>query len=626
MEQEKHKNAKDLNDMEDIVSPGKQILLSFAERKSALGALFVVLAMFAFAFIGPFFLKNYSDSYTEVTQKSIPPTMTMMSVPKEMAKDIKAIDSSGSFTVGLSGKGKLYVWGATKIGTTGIDMKDIPEEVKNAKIAMAAAGTDHIVAIGEDGRIYAWGSQKLGQFGRTQAMLDNPNIQVMPEELFTEGVDASKVKKLAAGYQCTAILMEDGTLYVWGNRLTYANMDKFLGKKDLKDVDFLLNYMVGVPKSGKTIYTGTRGLFGTLRENVNAKAVKLKTVLGDRTIDRIAAGNNSLAVILDDGKVYMSGDFSRASKPLEGLSEGERFLPDTISAGTYHFSGITNKGKVYSWGGDHFGEAAAPKDLSGISKVYSCSFQNYGVDENGKLLAVWGLRGYLFGTDRYGADIFQRICAGGKMTMTIGAVAVIISTVIGIGVGCVSGYFGGKVDLFLMRVMEIFSAIPFLPFALILTSVMSQMTLSEDMRIFIIMVILGILSWPPLARLVRGQVLVARESEYVMAAKAMGVREGAIAFKHILPNIISVILVTLTLDFAGCMLTESSLSYLGFGVQYPRPTWGNMLNGANNATVIGNFWWQWVFTSLFLAVTTICINIVGDTLRDVMDPKSASDR
>ena len=152
------------------------------------------------------------------------------------------------------------------------------------------------------------------------------------------------------------------------------------------------------------------------------------------------------------------------------------------------------------------------------------------------------------------------------------------------------------------------------------------MTLSEDMRIFIIMVILGVLTWPSLARLVRGQVLVARENEYVTAAKAMGVKESKIAFKHILPNVISIIIVTLTLDFATCMLTEASLSYLGFGVTPPRPTWGNMLNGANNMTVMNNYWWQWLFTALFLAVTTICINIIGDALRDVMDPKSNAER
>ena len=106
----------------------------------------------------------------------------------------------------------------------------------------------------------------------------------------------------------------------------------------------------------------------------------------------------------------------------------------------------------------------------------------------------------------------------------------------------------------------------------------------------------------------------------------MGVKESVIAFKHILPNVMSVILVSLMLDFGTCMLTESSLSYLGFGVQYPRPTWGNMLNGATNATIINAYWWQWLFTAIFLAVTTICINIVGDALRDVLDPKSNVDK
>ena len=184
----------------------------------------------------------------------------------------------------------------------------------------------------------------------------------------------------------------------------------------------------------------------------------------------------------------------------------------------------------------------------------------------------------------------------------------------------------GKVDIALMRVTEVFAAIPFLPFAMILSSIMSHMPWSENAKIFLLMCILGVLSWTGLARLVRGQVLVARENEYVTAAKAMGVKESKIAFKHILPNVISIIIVTLTLDFATCMLTESSLSYLGFGVTPPRPTWGNMLNGANNMTVMNNYWWQWLFTALFLAVTTICINIIGDALRDVMDPKSNAER
>ena len=111
-----------------------------------------------------------------------------------------------------------------------------------------------------------------------------------------------------------------------------------------------------------------------------------------------------------------------------------------------------------------------------------------------------------------------------------------------------------------------------------------------------------------------------------MAARSMGITNRRIAFRHVLPNVISVILVSVTLDFAGCMLTESSLSYLGFGVQQPRPTWGNMLNGANNSIVIQNYWWQWIFPAIFLAIATVSINVIGDTLRDVLDPKSSVER
>ena len=201
-----------------------------------------------------------------------------------------------------------------------------------------------------------------------------------------------------------------------------------------------------------------------------------------------------------------------------------------------------------------------------------------------------------------------------------------ISTIIGIIVGCISGYFGGWVDILLMRVTEIVGAIPFLPFALVLSAILQSSDLHENTRIFIIMLILGLLSWTGLAKLIRGQILAEREKEFVTAARSMGVKEGRIAFKHILPNVISVILVSVTLDFAGCMLTESSLSYLGFGVQLPRPTWGNMLDGSRNALVIQSYWWRWVFPALFLSIVVICINIIGDTLREVLDPKSEVDK
>ena len=589
----------------------------------------LLIAMFITMFVGPLFMPKYSDSYTDVTQQNIAPTMKLASVPGGLKNNIKMIDGYGSFTVGLSNDGYVYIWGSTKIGTTGVDVAEIPAELPQGNIAMVSAGIDHVVAIDNDGKIWCWGNKKLGQYGTEAEVIAeggeiSTNIAYFPQELADNGVELSEIKKLTCGYQTTAILMNDGTLHLWGNKNVYKNFDLFLSAGSMYDMDFTLNYIVGVNGRRNTIFTGSRGLYDVVRPNVGAQSVKIASYLDGRTIEEIVTTNNSLALVLSDGDICFAGDFTADAVAAPKLAADEHYVD--VVGGANHYTGLTNKGNVYTWGRNNLDQCEMPKATSGVAKIFRGSNQSYAVGENNKLISSWGLKGYLFGTDTRGADIFQRIINGGKMTMTIGAIAVIISSIIGIVVGCIAGYFGGKVDILLMRVAEIFNAIPFLPFAMILSAVMGRMTLTENTRIFIIMVILGVLTWSGLARLVRGQVLVVRESEYVTAAKAMGVKENVIAFKHILPNVMSVILVNLMLNFGTCMLTESSLSYLGFGVAYPRPTWGNMLNGANNATIINAYWWQWVFTAAFLAVTTICINIVGDALRDVMDPKSSVEK
>ena len=128
--------------------------------------------------------------------------------------------------------------------------------------------------------------------------------------------------------------------------------------------------------------------------------------------------------------------------------------------------------------------------------------------------------------------------------------------------------------------------------------------------------------WTGICRLVRAQVLAEREKEYVLAAKAMGVREWPLIVRHIIPNVLSVVIVDMTLSFAACMLTESGLSYLGFGVAEPRPTWGNMLSGCNDSVIIQYYWWRWLFPAVALGLNTIAINVIGDGMRDAIDPKT----
>ena len=614
-------------DIEEVVSPTRQIVRNFLRRKMAVFAFCMVIAMFLFVFIAPLFMPYYNDSYTEPTQKSVPPGFRMMKVPKELANDVNMIDAYGSFSVGLSNAGKVYVWGETLLGTTGIDVSKIPDEVQNANVKYVAAGIDHVVAIDDTGKVYAWGYGELGQFGHTE---ETGSIAPMPEDVVNGNIDVDNIKEVECGYQATCILMNDGSFYLWGNKNAYQNMQFFLLSQETArydDISFTLNNMVAVKKGGDTaLTTGMKGLYNKVRVDMDdPNRVDIQQFVGNRKIVKATTANTIVCLTLNDGSICFVGDVAPAYG-YKTLDMPANVTAVDVQSGTYHFAVLGNDGNVYTCGKEELGQCDVSSKATGATRIFSGAFQNYAIDENNSIQAKWGLSGYLFGTDTTGAPIFERVVNAGKMTMTVGAIAVIISTIIGIIIGCLSGYFGGKVDILLMRFAEIVSAIPFLPFAMMLSAIMGRMSLSELTRIVIIMCILGVLSWPGLARIVRGQVLVAREQEYVTAAKAMGVKENIIAFKHILPNVISVILVTLTLDFAGCMLTESSLSYLGFGVQYPRPTWGNMLNGANNEVIISNYWWQWLFPAIFLAVTTICINIIGDTLRDVMDPKSSSER
>ena len=230
-------------------------------------------------------------------------------------------------------------------------------------------------------------------------------------------------------------------------------------------------------------------------------------------------------------------------------------------------------------------------------------------------------KGHPFGFDLQGCDVYSRVVHGTRTSLSVGVFATVLVVLLGTLIGALSGFFGGWVDIVLQRITEIVACLPFLPMAMILTSIIGN-SMTESARIALIMVILGILSWPSLARLVRAQVLAEREQEFVTAANAMGVKRSVIVFKHIIPNVISVIIVSATLDFAYCMLTESTLSFLGFGVKLPRPTWGNMLNGCVSSVVIQNYWWRWVFPAIMLGICVICINMVGDGLRDAIDPKS----
>lgn len=597
-------------------SPSKLTVKRFFRKPLAVIALIVLVSMFLFVFIGPIF-DPIDINYTEVFHKNVAPNMSMMKLPSAMKDSPVSITSKGTFTLGLDKNGNVHVWGyyATSNDDPRLNVMIVPDEVKDANILFAAAGTDHCIAISDKGEVFGWGQKMQGQYdrdGRLAAVLPYK----MPLEIMNDGVDVANVKQLICGTQMTAILMKDGTMYAWGNSMSSAMNLESMFKLQEQGVRF---EKICFTNAGLfAISTEGEFLVGNNTQYQYYNSTPLGQYINGRKVVDIAASGDTIVLILEDGEFISMGTIATTPE----IPEGEEVVK--LSAASRHFTVLTNTGRVIAWGNGKLGQTEVPSALageSGVDQLFSTGFQNYAF-KDGKFVDSWGLKGYIMGTDAEGRDVFNRVMNGGRMTMTIGAVAVIVASIIGIIIGCISGYFGGLVDLILMRVAEIFSAIPFLPFALVLSAVLQGSDVDEDTKIFIIMIILGLLSWTGLATLVRGQILAEREKEFVIAAKSMGIKERRIAFKHILPNIISVILVNLTLNFASCMLTESSLSYLGFGVKLPRPTWGNMLDGCRDSKVIQNYWWRWVFPALFLAITVICINIIGDTLRDILDPKS----
>ncbi len=610
--------------VEKIESPSVMATKAFFRRKLAVVALVVLVSLFLFVFIGPNFFPM-DLNYTDPLQANMAPNYSLLSVPDELAGNVKEINGFADFTVGVSQDHNFYIWGNDKNKLTNVDYTDVPEEIQPGKVAFASAGADHIVAITTDGKVVGWGSNSCGQYGPVKN--ENDPYTQMPDVLLNGTIDASQVRQLLCGYQVTALVMEDGTMYMWGNNNAMLSLPEFTRSEKystgVKKVA-LSNYYAIILREDGTV-TGGQTLTFNMQSAFSSKdgTIKnLRSYMKDRTVVDIAATNNCYAFAMDDGSVLVFGADQYGEKNIPAFPADEKIVK--LAAGTRHFVAISDKGTVYTWGHNDGGQL----NVAGATaaEAYTGAKQTYLVNEEGEVTDKAGFKGYLMGTDGKGRDILTRIVHGGKMTMTIGAVAVIVSTLIAVIIGCLSGYFGGWVDMLLMRVTEIFSSLPFLPFAMMLSYVIRTQPIEETTRIFIIMIMLGLLSWTSLARMIRAQVLAEREKEFVTAAKSMGVKEVRIAFKHILPNVISIILVNVTLDFASCMLTESSLSYLGFGVQQPQPTWGNMLYGANNSIVIQNYWWQWVFPAIFLSIATISINIIGDTLRDVLDPKSSQEK
>lgn len=226
---------------------------------------------------------------------------------------------------------------------------------------------------------------------------------------------------------------------------------------------------------------------------------------------------------------------------------------------------------------------------------------------------------HLLGTDQQGRDVLFRLFLGGRISILVGVIAALITVFLGCVIGGVAGYYGGWIDNLLMRFCEIVFSLPFTP--LILALAYTMLWTPSAMKMYIVSILIGVLSWPGLARLVRGQILSLREQEYMQACEALGLSDFSKIFKHLLPNVLSLVIVNATLQMAGAILTEAGLSFLGMGVTPPTPSWGNLMNLAQQTQVFRELPWNWIPAGIMCVMTVVSINLIGEGLRDAFNPK-----
>ena len=226
------------------------------------------------------------------------------------------------------------------------------------------------------------------------------------------------------------------------------------------------------------------------------------------------------------------------------------------------------------------------------------------------------------GTDEKGLDVFIRLMYGGRVSLTLGFVVVILETILGIIMGGISGYFGGKIDQIIMRLVDILNCIPTLPILLIVSVVIDSWEVDASLRIYYLMAIMTIFGWSGIARMVRGQILYLREQEFIVACEVMGIPVWRRIFKHLVPNIMPQLIVAMTLGLGSIILYESTLSYLGLGIPLPYAAWGTMISSSTDPTTMAFYPNLWIPAGLLIVTAVLAFNFIGDGLRDAMDPKS----
>ena len=383
------------------------------------------------------------------------------------------------------------------------------------------------------------------------------------------------------------------------------------GKKEIKfevlrEPDILITYdaiLVLDPA-----YQGVSSTFAfadALYEATMANAASFEL---DGTTYDVAENENEVVLSVNGENVILISDlaFGAFQVGVDLSSDFYTATSDAIRTNTQLFSfvdaaGETQEARINLVNGNYYVETAQKTQLLSVTEGPS--------------------KVHILGTDNFGMDLFTRLMYGGRVSLLVGFVVVFFEIFLGVIAGGISGYFGGWVDTVIMRLVDLVNAIPFYPTIIIIGSVLDHLKVDAVTRLFLLMVVMGILGWTGVARVVRGQILSLREQDFMIATEATGIRTSRRIFRHLVPNVMPLLIVDATMSLGGIIITEATLGFLGLGVKYPMASWGSIINQATDMHVMTNAWWIWIPAGALIFCTVLGFNFVGDGLRDAFDPK-----
>ena len=596
-----------------VMSPSQLVFKRFIRNKLAVVGFIILAVMFLFAFVGPIFTPYREDEQFNYDSKEF-----LVFAEFKMANDyVYYLEPNSTYTNSLARRATAQLSGMT---TDCKLLKYTASQTEEKYIAKKLGTGSYLICSGEE--IATYNRSSLNEYTRTS---DN----AVEDAIFNEMV-ANVNSKGTCYFTCV-----DAATGVAKEYLAYeepANVNAASG--DVKSVVTLCTPKVECLASTLVFHDVVEGNVSKLNDadkSAICKAYYESLVPGAIPTVQTTAGAATIVSPNASGEMIVkinNADYAMVSNYVINAKNSGEFISADIKQAIAGEAIVMDKDSVDNGSVDYGETKEGAKITYKIQRVtdnYTATVKTYKISKEAlqkkMLITTAPSSKHILGTDTTAMDVMTRLMYGGRVSLMVGFVVVFIQIFIGIILGGIAGYFSGWVDVIIMRIIELFNCIPFYPMMMIIGSVLDANEVSADARIFLLMALLGILSWPGIARIVRGQILSLREQDFIVATEACGIPINRRIFKHLIPNVIPLLIVNATMSLGGIIITEATLSFLGLGVKYPAASWGSIINQAQDAFVLQSYPWIWIPAGLLILLTVLGFNFVGDGLRDAFDPK-----